>query len=243
MRRIKGSNIGELTRLLEKRTEGDAKEAEKAVSEILADVKENGDAALIKYTEKFDGCMVNSSTMRLSEEETEEAIASLDSELLQIVEESAENIREYHALQKRSGFTLDRGNGAVLRQIVRPVDVAGIYVPGGKASYPSSVLMNTIPAKVAGVGRIVMGDARGQGRKAAAAHGWPRAKTAGVDEIYKIGGCAGHCRFCLWHRDSAARRGSDGAGQCVCGHCQAHGDLQRGDRHDSRPQRGAGRGG
>ena len=89
MRRIKGSNIGELIRLLEKRTEGDTKEAERAVAEILADVKENGDVALIKYTEKFDGCMVDSSTMRLSEEEAAEAIASLDSELLRIVEESA----------------------------------------------------------------------------------------------------------------------------------------------------------
>lgn len=194
MRRIKGSNIGELIRLLEKRTEGDTKEAERAVAEILADVKENGDVALIKYTEKFDGCMVDGSTMRLSEEEAEEAIASLDSELLRIVEESAENIREYHTLQKRSGFTLDRGNGAVLRQIVRPVDVAGIYVPGGKASYPSSVLMNAIPAKVAGVGRIVMATPAGRDGKLPPLT-IAAAKTAGVDEIYKIGGAQAIAAF------------------------------------------------
>ena len=136
----------------------------------------------------------SSSTMRLSEEEAAEAIASLDSELLRIVEESAENIREYHTLQKRSGFTLDRGNGAVLRQIIRPVDVAGIYVPGGKASYPSSVLMNAIPAKVAGVGRIVMATPAGRDGKLPPLT-IAAAKTAGVDEIYKIGGAQAIAAF------------------------------------------------
>ena len=179
--------------------------------------------------------------MRLSEEEAAEAIASLDSELLRIVEESAENIREYHTLQKRSGFTLDRGNGAVLRQIVRPCGCGGHLCARRQGELSQQRFDECHPGKGGGSGQNCHGDARGQDGKLpplTIAAAKQRVLTKSIRSAAR-----GHCRFCLRHRDGTARRCSDGAGQCVCGHCQAHGIRQRGDRHDSGAQRGAGRGG
>ena len=155
------------------------------VAEIIAKVRAEGDAALKYYTEKFDKASLTS--LRVSEEEMDEALSVVDERFIDILERAAENIREFHSLQKREGFELKREGGVVVGQRVTPVDVAGIYVPGGTAAYPSTVLMDAIPAVVAGCRRVVMvtppsKDGRVNPAILAAA------KVAGVKAIYKVGG-------------------------------------------------------
>lgn len=154
------------------------------VSGIIKDVKENGDAALYKYCEKFDNSKLSS--LEVTKEEWDEALLCADKTLVEIMERAAANIREFHNRQKREGFEIKRANGEVVGQRISAVACAGIYVPGGTAAYPSTVLMDAIPAKVAGVKQIVMVSPVKDGKlnpDVLAA-----AKIAGVDRVFKIGG-------------------------------------------------------
>ena len=162
-------------------------EYEKTVADIIADVRENGDAAVIGYEKKFDRCDLTPETLRVSKEEIEEAYAALDPALIEVMKKAAENIRVYHEKQKRTSWITTRDDGVILGQKVTPIEVSGCYVPGGRAVYPSSVLMNIVPAKVAGVEKIIMCTPPGPNGKAAAGT-IAAADIAGADEIYKAGG-------------------------------------------------------
>ena len=154
------------------------------VAEIIADVRENGDAALRKYNEKFDKCTCES--LEVSEEEFAAAMAAVPAEYLRVLERSAGNIREYHLRQVRHDYIVTAEDGSVLGQRVLPMARVGLYVPGGTAAYPSSVLMNAIPAKIAGVGEIVMTTPAGGGAVSPAI--LAAARVAGVDRVFKVGG-------------------------------------------------------
>ena len=159
-------------------------EYEESVRQIVADVMTGGDAAVKKYTRKFDGVSVDD--LAVSGDEIDEAFASVSPRFLEVVKKSAENIAEFHSKQKKSGFEINR-DGVTLGQKYTAVEKAGLYVPGGTASYPSTVLMNAVPAKIAGVGEIIMctpPSANGKVRAEILA----AAKIAGVDRIYKCGG-------------------------------------------------------
>ena len=155
------------------------------VKEIIENVKANGDKALYYYAEKFDKAILSS--LRVTREEIDEAISLVDPEFVEILKEAAENIREFHKNQKNDGFTIKKENGIVIGQKVVPVDRAGLYVPGGTAAYPSTVLMDAIPAKIAGVGRVVMVTPPNKEGKVNPVI-LTAASVAGVDEIYKVGG-------------------------------------------------------
>ncbi|MDD6309050.1 MAG: histidinol dehydrogenase [Clostridia bacterium] len=155
------------------------------VASILADVRENGDKALYQYAAKFDGAMLSS--LQVSPEEIEEALTLVEAEFLAVLKKAEANIRRFHEKQKREGFILREENGVVMGQKITPVDRAGLYVPGGTAAYPSTVLMDAIPAKIAGCKDVVMTTPPNKEGKInpailAAAH------IAGVDRIYKVGG-------------------------------------------------------
>ena len=155
------------------------------VSEIIEKVKNEGDAALFYYCEKFDKAKLNS--LKVTEAEIEEANGSVPKEFKEVLERAAKNIREFHEKQKANGFEIKKDNGVIVGQKVIPVDCAGLYVPGGTAAYPSTVLMDAIPAKIAGCKRVVMvtpPDANGKVNPVILA----AATVAGVDEIYKVGG-------------------------------------------------------
>ncbi len=158
---------------------------EETVSEILKNVKEKGDAALKEYTLRFDRAELED--FEVSAAEMKEALSKIEPSFLKILEEAAANIRRFHEQQKRSSFILNEKNGVILGQKIVPLQRVGVYVPGGTAAYPSSVLMNVIPAKIAGCKNIVMVSPPDRNGKisdvilAAAA-------VAGVDHIYKIGG-------------------------------------------------------
>ena len=157
------------------------------VQEIVDGVKERGDEALFAYTEKFDGAKVSADNIRVTEEEIEAAMAQVPEELLAVMKTSMENIRRYHEKQKRNSWFDARPDGTILGQKITPLDSVGVYVPGGKAAYPSSVLMNIIPAQVAGVERIVMVTPPGKDGfvnpvTLTAAH------LAGATEVYRAGG-------------------------------------------------------
>ena len=157
------------------------------VQEIVDGVKERGDEALFAYTEKFDGAKVSADNIRVTEEEIEAAMAQVPEELLTVMKTSMENIRRYHEKQKRNSWFDARPDGTILGQKMTPLDSVGVYVPGGKAAYPSSVLMNIIPAQVAGVERIVMVTPPGKDGSVnpvtlTAAH------LAGATEVYRAGG-------------------------------------------------------
>ena len=155
------------------------------VKEIIEKVKSEGDAALYYYAEKFDKAELKS--LRVSESEIAAAVASVDPEFIRILEAAAKNIKEFHEKQKNPGFEIKKENGIIIGQKVIPVDKAGLYVPGGTAAYPSTVLMDAIPAKIAGCSRVVMvtpPDREGRVNPVILA----AAYVAGVDEIYKVGG-------------------------------------------------------
>ncbi|MBQ8054711.1 MAG: histidinol dehydrogenase [Lachnospiraceae bacterium] len=160
---------------------------EKTVQDIIANVRENGDEAVIGYEKKFDRCDLTPHTLRVSKKEIEEAYAALDPALIEVMKKAAVNIRDYHEKQKRNSWITTREDGVILGQKITPIEVSGCYVPGGRAVYPSSVLMNIVPAKVAGVGKIVMCTPPGADGKAAAGT-VVAADIAGADEIYKVGG-------------------------------------------------------
>lgn len=170
-----------------KRSPNQYGEYEKAVTEILNRVKEEGDSALFAYTEKFDGAQIDARCIRVTEEEIAEAYRLVDPGLLKIIRKARENIEEYHAKQRQYSWFDSRPDGTMLGQKVTPLQRVGVYVPGGKAVYPSSVLMNIVPAKVAGVEEIIMVTPPGRDGKVTA-NTLAAAKEAGADVIYKAGG-------------------------------------------------------
>ncbi len=170
---------------LKRELESGNEEQLKTVRQVIADVRENGDAAVRKYTEMWDG--VSLEDFRVTEEEINEALQNFDPQLKKDLEEAADNIRNYHEAQKREGYTLPLAHGSYLAQRIIPLDSVGLYVPGGSAAYPSSVLMNVIPAQVAGVKRIVITSPCGKDGKLPPAV-LVCASILGVNEIYKIGG-------------------------------------------------------
>ena len=158
------------------------------VNEILSNVKENGDKAIFDYTKKFDGADINAENILVTKEEIQEAYDSLENkELVDIIRKSLNNIKVYHEKQKQYSWFDSKPDGSLLGQKVTPIARVGVYVPGGKAAYPSSVLMNVIPAKVAGVEEIVMVTPPGKDGKVNP-NTLIAANEAGVDKIYKVGG-------------------------------------------------------
>ena len=155
------------------------------VSEIIDTVRKNGDKALIEYTEKFDKCCLDN--LAVTEQEIDDAINAVEPKFIEVLRLAEKNIRTFHEKQKREGFTIKGEDGIVIGQKVIPVDRAGLYVPGGTASYPSTVLMDSIPALVAGVKEVVMvtpPDSKGKINPVILA----AAKIAGVKKIFKVGG-------------------------------------------------------
>lgn len=170
-----------------KRSPNQYGEYERAVLKILDGVKNEGDKALFAYTEQFDGARLDEGCVRVTEEEIEEAYRLVDPKLLEIIRKALGNIREYHAKQKQYSWFDSKPNGTMLGQKVTPLQRVGVYVPGGKAVYPSSVLMNIAPAKVAGVEEIVMVTPPAKDGKVTV-NTLVAAKEAGADVIYKVGG-------------------------------------------------------
>lgn len=158
---------------------------EETVAAIIKDVKENGDEALYRYCEKFDGARLSS--LQVTKEEIEEAVAETEPRFMEILEKAAKNIRKFHKRQVRNSFIINDEDGIVIGQKIIPVDRAGLYVPGGTAAYPSTVLMDSIPAKIAGCREVVMVTPPSKDGKINSAI-LAAAYVAGVDKIYKVGG-------------------------------------------------------
>lgn len=177
---------GLLTDLL-KRSPNNYPEYEGTVNEIIEEVREKGDEALFSYTEKFDHCVLSTDTIQVTREEIDEAYTKLDEEFIRVMRQSAENIRVYHEKQLRTSWFDYKPDGTILGQKITPISRAGVYVPGGKAAYPSSVLMNVVPAKVAGVTEIIMCTPPGKDGKVNPGT-LVAADIAGVDKVYKAGG-------------------------------------------------------
>ena len=170
-----------------KRSPNSYGEFESRVNDIIQNVREKRDEAIFEYTLKFDGATIDQDNIRVTEEEIKEAYEQVDPKLLDVIRKALVNIRDYHAKQKQYSWFDSDESGLLLGQKVTPLKTVGVYVPGGKAVYPSSVLMNVIPAKVAGVSNIIMTTPCGKDGKV-----YPStlvaAKEAGVDAIYKVGG-------------------------------------------------------
>ena len=169
-----------------KRSPNNYTEFEGRVNDIITNVREKKDEAVFSYTKQFDGADINASNVLVTKEEIEEAYSLVDEKLLTVIRKALVNIKKYHEKQvQNSWFTTE--DGIILGQKVTALEKAGVYVPGGKAVYPSSVLMNVLPAKVAGVDKIIMCTPPGKDGKV-----YPStlvaANEAGVDEIYKVGG-------------------------------------------------------
>ena len=160
---------------------------ETAVREILAKIQEEGDGALFAYTKKFDRAEITEQNVRVTDEEIREAYETVDPALVDVIRKSLVNIRNYHEKQKQNSWFTSSEDGTMLGQKVTPLEKVGVYVPGGKAVYPSSVLMNIVPAKVAGVDRIIMTTPPGPDGKVNPST-LVAANEAGADEIYKAGG-------------------------------------------------------
>lgn len=170
-----------------KRSPNSYGEYEARVAEIIEEVRKNRDAAVFAYTEQFDHAKIDANHLIVTEEEINEAYENVDPQLLKVIRKSLVNIRDFHSKQLQNSWFTSGENGTILGQKVTPLDKVGVYVPGGKAVYPSSVLMNVVPAKVAGVPHIYMTtppDANGK----IYASTLVAAKEAGVDVIYKVGG-------------------------------------------------------
>lgn len=168
------------------RGSADTADAEKVVSEIISKVRSDGDAALIEYTSRFDNLTLTKDTLKVSKADIEEAYNSISPELRASLEVAAERIRRFHEKQMEQTWTSEDEKGIVLGQLVRPLERVGVYVPGGKAAYPSSVLMNAIPARVAGVKEVIMVVPMPGGE--VNSHILAAAKIAGVDAVFKVGG-------------------------------------------------------
>ena len=185
--RLTEQTKGDLLNNLLKRSPDQYDEYEQTVKEILSQVRQRGDAAVIEYTNRFDSERINTSNIRVSPEEIEAAVQGIDKELYEVMERAARNIREYHEKQVVNSWFSSDMTGTILGQKITPLEKVGVYVPGGKAAYPSSTLMCIIPALVAGVKRIVMttpADREGLVAPCTLA----AARITGVNEIYKVGG-------------------------------------------------------
>ncbi len=170
-----------------KRSPASYGEYEGTVSEIIQNVREKGDEAVFGYTRQFDKCGITPENLIVTEKEIQEAYRALDKDFIETMKKSAANIRSFHEKQLRQSFFTTKPDGSILGQRVTPLSRAGVYVPGGKAAYPSSVLMNVVPAKVAGVSEVVMTTPPGKDGKVNPGT-LVAADIAGVDRIYKVGG-------------------------------------------------------
>ena len=188
--RIQKLNSDTKKNLLEdllKRSPNNYGQYEASVKEILDKVKEEKDAAVFAYTAKFDGAELTADTIEVTNAEIEEAYAQVDDTLLKVIRKAKDNIESYHAKQRQNSWFDSKPDGTILGQKITPLHRVGVYVPGGKAVYPSSVLMNVMPAKVAGVDEIIMVTPPGKNGKVSP-NTLVAAKEAGVDKIYKVGG-------------------------------------------------------
>lgn len=170
-----------------KRSTGSYPEYEKTVSDIIENVKENGDKAVFEYTLKFDKYVLTPDNIKVTKEEIKEAYSKIDSTYIEVMKKAKANIVSYHEKQVRQSWIDTKSDGSILGQKISPIASAGTYVPGGKAAYPSSVLMNILPAKVAGVSKVIMvtpPNSEGKINPGTLV----AADIAGVDEIYKVGG-------------------------------------------------------
>ena len=170
-----------------KRSPNNYSEYEDVVAEIIKNVREKGNQAVFEYTKKFDKWDISADTMRVTESEIDEAFSIIDKEFVEVLKRAAANIEDFHRKQLRNSWIDTKPDGSILGQRILPIAVSGVYVPGGKAAYPSSLLMNVIPAKVAGVEKVIMTTPAGADGKVNAGT-LVAAKVAGVDEIYKVGG-------------------------------------------------------
>ncbi len=177
----------ELLNNLLNRNPGSYTQYEDTVNAIIDNVKKNKDKALFDYTLQFDKCEITADTIKVTEEEIKEAYSQLDPKFIEVMKRSAENIRVFHEKQKRNTWIETKEDGTILGQRIIPIEISGVYVPGGKATYPSSVLMNVVPAKVAGVSKIVMCTPPGKDGKVNPGT-LVAADIAGVTEVYKVGG-------------------------------------------------------
>ena len=170
-----------------KRSPGQYGKYEETVKKILEDIRERKDEALFEYTKKYDKANINAGNIKVTSEEIEEAYTKVDPGLVEVIRKSLANIYEYHKKQVRYSWFDSKPDGTILGQKVTPLSRVGVYVPGGKAAYPSSVLMNIVPAKVAGVDKVIMVTPPGPDGKV-----YPMtlvaANEAGADSIYKAGG-------------------------------------------------------
>ena len=188
--RIQKLNSDTKKNLLEdllKRSPNNYGQYEASVKEILDKVKEEKDAAVFAYTAKFDGAELTADTIEVTDAEIEEAYAQVDDTLLTVIRKAKDNIESDHAKQRQNSWFDSKPDGTILGQKITPLHRVGVYVPGGKAVYPSSVLMNVMPAKVAGVDEIIMVTPPGKNGKVSP-NTLVAAKEAGVDKIYKVGG-------------------------------------------------------
>ena len=188
--RIQKLNSDTKKNLLEdllKRSPNNYGQYEASVKEILDKVKEEKDAAVFAYTAKFDGAELTADTIEVTDAEIEEAYAQVDDTLLTVIRKAKDNIESYHAKQRQNSWFDSKPDGTIFGQKITPLHRVGVYVPGGKAVYPSSVLMNVMPAKVAGVDEIIMVTPPGKNGKVSP-NTLVAAKEAGVDKIYKVGG-------------------------------------------------------
>ena len=188
--RIQKLNSDTKKNLLEdllKRSPNNYGQYEASVKEILDKVKEEKDAAVFAYTAKFDGAELTADTIEVTDAEIEEAYAQVDDTLLTVIRKAKDNIESYHAKQRQNSWFDSKPDGTILGQKITPLHRVGVYVPGGKAVYPSSVLMNVMPAKVAGVDEIIMVTPPGKNGKVSP-NTLVAAKESGVNKIYKVGG-------------------------------------------------------
>lgn len=170
-----------------KRSPNSYSQYEKTVNDIIEDVRTRKDEAIFEYTMKFDKCEMSADRIRVTKEEIQEAYKQLEDDFVATMKHSAENIRKFHQKQLHNSWIVPEDDGSILGQKITPISISGVYVPGGKAAYPSSVLMNVIPAKVAGVSRIIMTTPPSADGKVNPGT-LVAADIAGVDEIYKVGG-------------------------------------------------------
>lgn len=170
-----------------KRSPNSYSQYEKTVNDIIEDVRTRKDEAIFEYTMKFDKCEMSADRIRVTKEEIQEAYEQLEDDFVATMKHSAENIRKFHQKQLHNSWIVPEDDGSILGQKITPISISGVYVPGGKAAYPSSVLMNVIPAKVAGVSRIIMTTPPSADGKVNPGT-LVAADIAGVDEIYKVGG-------------------------------------------------------
>ena len=176
------------------RSQLENREVQDKVAEIISEIRQKGDEALFEYTKQFDKADISKDNVAVTKEEIEQAYAETDEKIINVMKKSAERIRIFHEEQKQKSWFKTSENGEILGQLIRPLERVGVYVPGGKAAYPSSVLMNVVPAKVAGVPEIVMATPPGIDGKISP-ETIVAAVEAGITEIYKVGGAQAIAAF------------------------------------------------